>query len=102
MADITLERGSRSHVGHLRVNAGEHNLLSPASVKEFHSALDALPEDVSVLTIQADDSEQHNQEAGSIPGLSAGLHLGESKDLPRSESVKRSDALTTYLEHSGI
>lgn len=67
----------RPHVAHLRLSAGDHNLLRPEPLAALREAVEGLPDEVAVLVVAA---------GGAAPlgdgtrGLSAGLDLGWAVD----------------------
>ncbi|WP_254538479.1 enoyl-CoA hydratase/isomerase family protein [Halomarina litorea] len=79
---VTFTRESdRPHVGHLRIDADDHNLLTPALVGDIREAVASVPDDCSVLTVVGRPGPD-----GAVSGLTAGLHLGEASDLSSSEA----------------
>lgn len=65
----------RPTVGHLRLDADDLNLLSPAVVDDLRAAIDDVPEDVSVCTV-----------AGAGDGLTAGLDLEAVREFSTTEA----------------
>ena len=86
------QESERSHVGHLRIDFNELNLLSEPAATELQTALASVPEEVAVLTIAADRSGEDGEE---IRGLTAGLDLEWARDLSPHEGR---DLLETLYE----
>lgn len=79
----TLEQeADRSHVAHLRIDFNDLNLLTTTNVISLRETIKSLPEDVSVLTIAADQSVA---DGGEVRGLTAGLNLEWAQDLTPHE-----------------
>lgn len=78
---VTFERESdRPHVGHLRVDVDEMNRITAPRLEEIHAGVEAVPEDVSVVTIAA---------AGDLSdarGLAAGLDLTAAVDFSTEDA----------------
>ena len=70
--------GRRDQVGHLRIDFGELNLLSPERLEKLHDGIVSVPEDIGVLTIGPDN--------GAEAGLTAGHDLETVHDLGTSEA----------------
>lgn len=68
---------SHDHVGRLRIDTGDLNLLNPESVAEIREAVEAVPEDISVLVVHG---------TGESGGLTAGLDLSVARDFTVSEA----------------
>lgn len=80
---VTLTRESdRPHVAHLTVDYNDLNLLTLEAAAEFQDAVESIPEEVSVLTIGADQS---GTDEGAVRGLSAGLNLEWAQSLSAHE-----------------
>ncbi|THE66365.1 enoyl-CoA hydratase/isomerase family protein [Salinadaptatus halalkaliphilus] len=62
-------------MAHLRLDAGQLNLLSPAVLEELHETIRSVPDDVAVLTI-----------AGADDGLTAGLKLDAVRECSTTEA----------------
>lgn len=68
---------SAAHVGRLRFDAGELNLLNPDSVRELREAVETVPTDVSVLVIRG---------TGPDGGLTGGLDLTVAREFDVSDA----------------
>ena len=68
---------SHGHAGHLRIDAGELNLLNPESVADLREAVDDVPEEVSVLVVRG---------TGPDGGLTGGLDLTVARDFSVDEA----------------
>lgn len=73
---ITLtQETDRDNVAHLRIDANELNLFSSNVATELHETVSTIPDDVSVLTIAAKQTDENAR------GLSAGLDIDWAEDL---------------------
>lgn len=68
---------SLDHVGRLRIDTNDLNLLNPDSVDAIHDAVEAVPNDVSVLVVRGPDATD---------GLTAGLDLEVARGFTVSEA----------------
>jgi enoyl-CoA hydratase len=68
---------SHGHVGHLRFDAGDLNLLNPESVAGLREAIEDVPDDLSVLVIRG---------TGPDGGLTGGLDLTVAREFDVSEA----------------
>lgn len=79
----------RPHVGHLRLDFGELNLFTRARARHVRETVEAVPDDVAVLTLAADGHGEDGR------GLSAGLDLEWARDLDAHEGH---DLLAAFYE----
>jgi enoyl-CoA hydratase len=101
-ASVTFDRESdRPHVGHLRIDVDDMNRLTAPRLAAIHDGVEAIPDDVSVVTVAA---------AGDLSdarGLAAGLDLTaavefsteDARDLfetlhATAEAIRDLDAVT--------
>ncbi len=90
---VTLSReAERPHVAHLRLDCNELNLLTVDEADAVRDEIESVPEEVSVLTIAAEQSEAAVDE---IRGLSAGLNLEWAQSLSPHEGH---DLLRAFYE----
>lgn len=90
---VEYHEGERERVGHLRIDFGNLNLLSPDRIEALHDAVTTVPDDVGVLTIGPDDGEA---------GLTAGLDLATVNDMGTSEAramLETLDATMTAIRN---
>lgn len=77
---VTVSRDAENdRVAHLRIDAGDLNLLSPDAIEALREAATAVPEDVSVLTVGPAIEDGPG-------GLTAGLDLAAVLDCSVSEA----------------
>lgn len=79
-----------AHVAHLRFDFGELNLLTPAAIESLATAVDDVPDDVSVVTIRGDGDD-------GVGGLTGGLHLEQVRDFDAQEAQETIGQLRTAL-----
>lgn len=73
---VTFERdGGTDTVGHLELDAGELNLLSPDTIAHLHTVVGDVPDDIAILTI-----------TGGGEGLTAGLDLDAVQDFSTADA----------------
>lgn len=78
---VTLTRESeRPHVAHLRFDFNDLNLLSVGEAESLREEVRSVPEEIAVLTIGAEDGDDHRAR-----GLSAGLDLEWAHTLDAHE-----------------
>ncbi|MFB6168946.1 MAG: enoyl-CoA hydratase/isomerase family protein [Haloferacaceae archaeon] len=79
--NVTFDREpDRPHVGHLRVDVDEMNRLTAPRLGEIHAGVEAVPDDVSVVTVAA---------AGDLDdarGFAAGLDLTEAVEFSTADA----------------
>lgn len=77
---VTFTRSNEfDHVGTIRIDSGELNLLGVQTVTEVDEAVRDLPDDVAVLVIRGTDRDGPG-------GLTAGIPLDQVKDLTTTEA----------------
>jgi enoyl-CoA hydratase len=76
------QESDRPHVAHLRIDFNELNLFSVKNFDELRESIEAVPEEVSVLTITA---TQDDTARDSVRGISAGLNVEWAEDLSPHE-----------------
>lgn len=80
---VHLSRESdRPHVAHLRLDFDDLNRFSPGSVATLRETVESVPEEVSVLTVAADQSAADDE----VRGLSAGLDVEWARDRTPHEA----------------
>jgi enoyl-CoA hydratase len=80
----------RPHVAHLRLDFNELNLLTVAEADELRDSVLAVPEEVAVLTIGA---EQPAAGEAEIRGLTGGLNLEWAHSLGPREGQELLETL---------
>jgi enoyl-CoA hydratase len=89
---VTFEReDDRPHVGHLRLDFGDLNLLSVEAMTELGEAAESVPGDVSVLTVAAPP-------VAEATGLTAGLNLEEAREFDAHDGLAMFEVLYAALE----
>ncbi len=79
---VSFERDDTiSHVGRLVWDFGELNLLDPDRAVEIRESIEAIPSDIGIVTITADQSESEP----ATRGLSAGLDLSRAQSYSPHE-----------------
>ena len=86
----------RPHVGRLRIDLDELNLLTAERARDLQEHVLDVPDEIAVLTIEADPSEVEAD--GEIRGLSAGLNLEWARDLGPREGQELLEALYETIE----
>ena len=78
---VTFERESdRPHVGHLRIDVDEMNRITAPRLEAIHAGVEAVPDDVSVLTVAAAG------ELSDARGLAAGLDITEAAEFSSEDA----------------
>ncbi len=85
----------RPHVGRLRIDFGELNLLTTDRAHRLRDCVLEVPDSIAVLTIEADRWEADTDEPR---GLSAGIDLEWARDLDSQEGQELLEALYEMIE----
>jgi enoyl-CoA hydratase/carnithine racemase len=83
---MTVDFSRSERVGRLTLAFDDLNRLTPSRMDEFAAAVEAVPDDVSVLVVSGER------------GLSAGLHLGEAVDYDTAAARAMFDSLYGAVE----
>jgi len=83
---MTVDFSRSERVGRLTLTFDDLNRLTPSRMDEFAAAVEAVPDDVSVLVVSGER------------GLSAGLHLGEAVDYDTAAARAMFDSLYGAVE----
>lgn len=76
------QESERPHVGHLSLDFNELNLFTIDEANELHDHVCAIPDEIAVLTISADQVDANTDD---LRGLSAGLNLKWARSLDAHE-----------------
>lgn len=86
----------RPHVGRLRIDLNELNLLNTDRARRLREHVLDVPDEIAVLTIEADRSDVGDD--GEIRGISAGVDLKWARDLDPREGQELLEALYEMIE----
>jgi len=100
---VTFERSDdRSHVGHLRIDFGELNLLTTDRVRDLGETVERIPEDVAVVTLAAADRSGRDtvetNGTATAPGLTGGLDLETAREFSAHDGLAMFDVLYGAIE----